>query len=54
MLKDRRGLDVSTDSAQAAALLDDAVDGYVTFHVDTTKRLADSLKADPSSSSATR
>lgn len=47
MLKDRRGLDVSTDSAQAAALLDDAVDGYVTFHVDTTKRLADSLKADP-------
>ena len=47
MLKDRRGLDVSTDSAQAVALLDDAVDGYVTFHVDTTRRLADSLKADP-------
>ncbi len=47
MLKDRRGLDVSSNSAEAVALLDDTVDGYVTFHVDTTRRLADSLKADP-------
>ncbi len=47
MLKDRRGLDVSTDNPQALAALDDMVDGYVTFHVDTTRRLGDALKADP-------
>ena len=47
MLKDRRGLDVSSDSVQAVAALDDTIDGYVTFHVETTRRLADSLKADP-------
>lgn len=47
MLKDRRGLDVSSDNAQAVAAFDDMVDGYVTFHVDTARRLADSLKADP-------
>ena len=47
MLKDRRGLDISTDSDAAVAAFDNMVDGYVTFHVDTTKHLADSLKADP-------
>lgn len=48
MLKDRRGLDVSTDNPQALAAFDDAVDGYVTFHIDTTKRLSEATKADPS------
>jgi tetratricopeptide (TPR) repeat protein len=47
MLKDRRGLETSTDSPVALAAFDDMVDGYVTFHVDTTKRLGDALKADP-------
>lgn len=48
MLKDRRGLDTSTDNPQALAAFDDAVDGYVTFHVDTNKRLSEAAKADPS------
>jgi tetratricopeptide (TPR) repeat protein len=47
MLKDRRGLDTSTDNPQALAAFDDMVDGYVTFDVDTTKRLGEALKADP-------
>lgn len=47
MLKDRRGLETSTDNQAALAAFDDMVDGYVTFHVDMAKRLGEALKADP-------
>jgi tetratricopeptide (TPR) repeat protein len=47
MLKDRRGLEVSTDSAIALAALDDAIDGFVTFRADASLRLSEALKADP-------
>jgi len=47
MLKDRRGLEVSTDSATALAALDDAIDGFVTFRADASLRLSEATKADP-------
>ena len=47
MLKDRRGLETSTDNPEALAAFDDFVDGYVTFDVDATRRLADAAKGDP-------
>ncbi len=47
MFKDKRGLDVTAASADAVKLLDHAIDGYLTYHVDTPQRLAAALAADP-------
>ncbi len=35
MMRDARGLPLSTDSAEAAALFDLAVEHYLKFHADT-------------------
>jgi tetratricopeptide (TPR) repeat protein len=46
MRRDERGLPLSTDSADAAAALDRAVEHYLKFHLDTAALLADALAAD--------
>jgi tetratricopeptide (TPR) repeat protein len=47
MKLDARGLALSTDSADAAALFDRAVEHYLKFHADTMVVLNDALAADP-------
>ncbi len=47
MFKDKRGLDVTAASADAVKLLDHAIDGYLNYHIDTPRRLAAALAADP-------
>ncbi len=43
MKRDARGLDLSTDSAEAAALFDRAVEHYLKYHVDTMNLVNDAL-----------
>jgi tetratricopeptide (TPR) repeat protein len=47
MQHDERGLPLSTDSAQAAALFDRAVEHYLKFHADTMTLVTQALSADP-------
>jgi tetratricopeptide (TPR) repeat protein len=47
MMQDERGLPVSTDSAEAAALFDRAVSHYLKFHADTPALVGRMLAADP-------
>ena len=47
MIRDARGLELSTDSAEAAALFDRAVEHYLKYHVDTMDLVNDALAADP-------
>jgi tetratricopeptide (TPR) repeat protein len=47
MKRDARGLAVSTDSADAVALFDRAVEHYLKYHLDTMNLVNDALRADP-------
>jgi len=47
MIRDARGLGLSTDSMQAAALFDRAVEHYLKYHLDTMQLVNDALAADP-------
>jgi hypothetical protein len=47
MNRDARGLELSTDSAQAAALFDRAVEHFLKFHADTMDLVNGALAADP-------
>jgi len=47
MKRDTRGLELSTDSGEAAALFDRAVEHYLKYHVDTMNLVNDALVADP-------
>ncbi|MEA2737850.1 MAG: hypothetical protein QOH05_1157 [Acetobacteraceae bacterium] len=47
MPRDARGLELSTDSAPAAALFDRAVEHFLKYHVDTMGLVQDALAADP-------
>ncbi|MDE2007070.1 MAG: hypothetical protein KGI51_10920 [Rhodospirillales bacterium] len=47
MQRDCRGLPLSTDSAEAAALFDRAVDAYLKYHADTGRLAATAAAADP-------
>jgi hypothetical protein len=47
MQRDARGLPLATDSAEAAALFDRAVEHYLKFHLDTMRLLDQALTADP-------
>ena len=47
MIRDQRGLPLSTDSAEAAALFDRAVEHYLKFHADTMALVGQMLAADP-------
>jgi hypothetical protein len=47
MNRDARGLELSTESAQAALLFDRAVEHYLKYHVDTMTLVNDALAADP-------
>ena len=47
MMRDERGLPVSTDSAEAALLFDRAVEHYLKFHADTMALVGQMLAADP-------
>src|SRR5712692_4657622 len=47
MICDERGLPLSTDSAEAAALFDRAVEHYLKFHADTMALVGRMLQADP-------
>ncbi len=47
MQRDARGLELSTDSASAAALFDRAVEHYLKFHADTMDLAGQALAADP-------
>ena len=47
MKRDARGLELSTDSGEAAALFDRAVEHYLKYHVDTMNLVNDALVADP-------
>ena len=47
MIRDARGLEISTDSAAAAALFDRAVEHYLKYHVDTMDLVNDALAVDP-------
>src|SRR5689334_19997752 len=47
MRRDARGLPLSTDSAEAAALFDRAVEHYLKFHLDTMSLVDQALAADP-------
>ena len=47
MKRDARGLAVSTDSADAVALFDRAVEHYLKYHLDTMTLVNDALHADP-------
>jgi hypothetical protein len=47
MIRDARGLELSTDSADAAALFDRAVECYLKYHLDTMNLVNDALAADP-------
>jgi tetratricopeptide (TPR) repeat protein len=45
--RDARGLELSTDSGEAAALLDRAVEHYLKYHADTMSLVNGALAADP-------
>ena len=47
MTRDERGLPLSTDSTEAAALFDRAVEHYLKFHADTMALVGQMLAADP-------
>lgn len=47
MKRDARGLALSTDSAEAAALFDLAVEHYLKYHIDTMNLVNDALRVDP-------
>lgn len=47
MIRDARGLELSSDSAEAAALFDRAVEHYLKYHLDTMSLVSDALAADP-------
>lgn len=47
MIRDERGLPLSTDSAEAASLFDTAVAHYLKFYADTPALIAQMLQADP-------
>jgi tetratricopeptide (TPR) repeat protein len=47
MIRDERGLPLSTDSAEAASLFDRAVAHYLKFHADTMALVGRMLAADP-------
>jgi tetratricopeptide (TPR) repeat protein len=47
MIRDERGLPLSTDSTAAVALFDRAVEHYLKFHVDTMALVGQTLAADP-------
>ena len=47
MLRDERDLPVSTDSPEAVAALDRAVEHYLKFHADTGTLLNQAVAADP-------
>jgi hypothetical protein len=47
MMRDERGLALSTDSAEAAALFDRAVEHYLKFHADLMALVGRMLEADP-------
>ena len=47
MNRDVRGLELSTDSAEAAALFDRAVEHFLKFHADTMILVNEALTADP-------
>jgi hypothetical protein len=47
MQRDARGLELSTDSAEAAALFDRSVEHYLKYHVDTMALANGALAADP-------
>ena len=47
MLRDERGLALSTDSKEAAAAFDRAVEHYLKYHIDTMSLLGKALEADP-------
>jgi hypothetical protein len=47
MKRDARGLELSTDSAEAATLFDRAVEHYLKYHLDTMNLVNDALAADP-------
>jgi tetratricopeptide (TPR) repeat protein len=47
MQRDVRGLPISTDSVEAAALFDRAVEHYLKFHADTMALVNEALAADP-------
>jgi len=46
MMRDERGLAISTDSAEAAALYDRAIEHYLKFHADTPALIGRVLDAD--------
>jgi hypothetical protein len=47
MVRDERGLPLSTDNPEAAALFDRAVEHYLKFHADTPALVGRLLAADP-------
>jgi hypothetical protein len=47
MMRDERGLPISTDSREAAALFDRAVEHYLKFHADLMTLVGGVLEADP-------
>jgi tetratricopeptide (TPR) repeat protein len=47
MIRDERGLPLSTDNQEAAALFDRAVEHYLKFHADTPALIGRMLAADP-------
>jgi hypothetical protein len=47
MNRDARGLELSTDSAEAAAVFDRAVEHYLKYHIDAMNLVNDALTADP-------
>src|ERR1700710_2845069 len=47
MKDDARGLELSTDSSEAARLFDLAVEHYLKYHADTMGLVQDALAADP-------
>src|SRR3954471_18055504 len=47
MIRDERGLPLSTDNQEAAALFDRAVEHYLKFHADTPALVSRMLNADP-------
>ena len=47
MIRDVRGMKLSTDSAGAAVLFDRAAEHYLKYHVDTMDLVNGALAADP-------
>ena len=47
MQRDASGLELSTDSAEAAMLFDRSVEHYLKYHADTMRLVNGALAADP-------